>query len=259
MNGRVVGAIIAIVLAVVGTSVLISYIRAVENRVAAGERLVDVVVAQERVEVGTDADALGDRVAVEQWPARLVLPDSVAKPDDLAGLVVVADLFAGEQVLRTRFADPAELPDPGFVIPPAMIEVTVSLDQQRTLGGVLVPGETVAVFISMSRGNAEGDAEGVDGDQPDADPEPVPTTHLVLHKVLVTRVQYDSSDAAAAVSEQDVRHAPGGRVMVTFAAMPDDAERLVFAAEHASLWLGRQSSDSAESGTQIQTPETIYR
>lgn len=259
MRGRVVGAIIALILAVVGTSVLISYVRAVENRVAAGEQLVDVLVVQERIDAGTAAEDLGDRVAVEQLPVRVVLPDSMSAPDELAGLIAVTDLLAGEQVLRQRFVDPIELADAGVDIPPGMIQVTISLDQQRSLGGVLVPGETVAVFVSMSRGTVDPDADAGDKSGAAGDADVTATTHLVLHKVLVTRVQFDSSDAAAAVAEDDVRRAPGGRVMVTFAAMPDDAERLVFAAEHASVWLGRETPDSVESGTRIQTPETIYR
>lgn len=53
--------------------------------------------------------------------------------------------------------------------------------------------------------------------------------------------------------------APGGNLLVTFALNAPAAERLVFAAEHGSMWLSLQTDDTTADGTRVQTKETIYQ
>jgi len=52
--------------------------------------------------------------------------------------------------------------------------------------------------------------------------------------------------------------APTGNLLVTLALRPADAERLVFTAEHGSIWLAVEGSEVSDSPTPGQTRVSIY-
>lgn len=243
MKARLIGAALTVVLGLVGALALMSYVRGVEARAQEGERPTEVLVAREPVEEGTPAEDLGERVAVERLPARAVADGNVAAIEDISGKVATSALEPGEQLLASRFASPEELAAQGRVdVPEGLQEVTISLEPQRALGGTLAPGDTVGVFSSLAEGPEE--AGG--------------TTHLILHKVLVTSVQGGTAHPSEA--EQDTGgESPAGSLLVTVAASARDAERIVFTAEHGTVWLSNQPEDASESGTRIQDRESIYR
>lgn len=245
MGDRRVGIAVAVLLAVVGTAALISYVRGVEARAAAGQRQVQVLVVDEHVEEGTAAEALGEHVSLQDVPAQVVAAGSVSSLDQLAGQVSTASLEPGEQLLASRFVDPAELAARGQIeVPDGLQQVTISLDAPRALGGNLSAGDTVAVFASLQ--------EGEDG----------PSTHLILDKVLVTRLQGGVAAAPEpAEGEEDAgpAAAPGEATLVTLAAAAPDVERIVFAAEHGTVWLADDPDSADTDGTRIQHGGTIYR
>lgn len=242
MTPRVIAALAAIVLAIGGTVLLVSYVRGIEDRVTAGERTVDVLVVQQPVDAGTPAEELGSRVRAEPIAARHVVDGALTDLASVEGLLVVTDLVPGEQLLAARFA-PAEasIDDVEIEVPAGLHQVTVQLEPHRVVGGWITPGDTVGVLISLR----DSPADDV-GD----------TTHLVLHKVLVTRMQFDGADAVAETDFAAV--APSGRVLVTLAATASEVEQLVFGAEHGTLWLSLEPLDASERGTRLRERTSIF-
>ena len=114
------------------------------------------------------------------------------------------------------------------------------LEPQRAVGGRLVAGDEVGVFISQT--------------------EPV-TTHAVLHRVLVTQVQgapapADAETGTATASAGSA--APTGSLLVTLALTAEQAEGVVFGAEHGALWLSLEPEDADLDGTEVITPDNVY-
>jgi pilus assembly protein CpaB len=240
MRRRLLAAIAALVLALVGTVVLVAYVRGAENRALAGVQTVDVLVVQQPVPAGTAATELTGLVGVEQVPAKAAVQGRVTDLDELAGQVATVDLQPGEQLLAARFAGPDDLQAPGTVaVPAGAQEVSVLLEPQRAVGGRLAAGDTVGVFISL-------------------DP---PSTHVVLHRVLVTQVQ---GAPAPAEGPDDVETtsagspAPAASLMVTLAVTAEQAEGVVFGAEHGTLWLSLEPDGADVDGTEIVTPDNVY-
>src|SRR5205085_417040 len=95
---------------------------------------------------------------------------------DVKDLVATVNLLPGEQLTKARFAKVAERAG----APAGKLEVTVALDPERALGGVIAPGDNVAVVVSM--------------DKDDKNPA---VTHMILHDVQVTNVQVADPNAAA--------------------------------------------------------------
>lgn len=244
MAKRVTAGVLAAVLAAVGVYVLVLYVRGAEQRAMAGEEAVEVLVVDEPVAEGTEAEQLAGQVRTEQVPAKVAADGSVDDLDELDGHVAAVDLVPGEQVVQDRFVEPAALERAGEVeIPDGMQVVTVSLSPERTVGGQLAPGDTIGVVASFGDGAGGDAAQG-------------PTSHLVLHKVLVTNVQGGS--ASGSDDDEGGERAPDGDLLVSLATDAGDAEKVVFAAEHGSLWLTHQPEDADEDGTRIQSLEGIY-
>ena len=104
MRRRLLAASAALVLALVGTVVLVAYVRGADARALAGVQTVDVLVVAQPVPAGTAAAELAGLVRAEQVPVKAAVPGRVADLADLAGQVATVDLQPGEQLLAARFA-----------------------------------------------------------------------------------------------------------------------------------------------------------
>jgi pilus assembly protein CpaB len=241
MKRRLIAAVLALVLASAGAVLLTGYVKGADRRAMAGMETANVLVVDALIPNGTPADALTKLVAMQVLPAKAVAAGAVSSLATISGQVATTDLQPGEQLLASRFADPASLEDADQIkIPKGMQQVSVPLERPRMLGAMLTPGATVGVFVSLTK----------DGDQP-------PQTHLVLHQVLVTKVGGDVPPPPADGEDQTAE--PAAVVTVTLALSAADAEKLVFGAEHGRLWLSLEPSDADTSGTRVVTPRNVYK
>jgi len=241
MRIRIIGAIIALVLAVVGGIVLYLYVRGADQRAQAGAEMVQVYVVTEAIPAGSSAEIVTDRIEVDELPAIAVLDDRVTDLDQIEGLVATVDLLPGEQLIQARFVDPQTLAARGDVpVPDGLQEVTVALPVQRVVGGAIVPGSEVGIVISANR--------------PDA------TTQFVFNRVLVTRVQAGTSYLPES-DEEDA--SPVSEIMVTFALSAADIEKVVWAAElqeegSTGIWLTLQPEAVITDGSRPVTGDNIF-
>ena len=296
MSKRVIAVAAAAVLALVGTLVVIAYVRDADDRARADVEFVEVLVVEDRVVAGSDADEIGDSVGLTLVPASAVLANVVTDLDQLEGRVAAVELLPGEQLLVARFID-QEVFDAGrstlTAVPTGKHEVTISLAPHRAIGGQVAPGDTVAVIGSFDPFDITGrlDPDAVPtgeptpiGEVPPVDSEPVQsvfdlpvlvdgflrepgtstpnTTHIFLHKVLVTRVQVEQLPQEQVDSDGNQidtgNLAPTGNLLVTLALDAPDVERLVFTAEFGLIWLSYEPSDASEEGTRVQTRADVY-
>jgi pilus assembly protein CpaB len=261
MKRKLGGSIAALVLAVFGTVVLVAYVQSAKDKAVAGERLVDVLVVSDPIAKGTAVADIENKVDIEKVPAKVKADQAVSSVSELPkGSVAVVDLVPGEQVVATRFASPVEAADGRAA--GDHLTVTVSLAPERALGGQVQPGDTVAVFASF----APFDVKGLVG--PDGKPLPdgiqTPnSTHIILHKIPVTAVQIDTQNDTNAIGSNDkssdaANAAPTGNLLVSLAVDGPSAERIVFAAEHGTVWLASEPSGAPETGTKIVTRGNEY-
>ncbi len=276
MNRKVLGVLASVALAGVGAFLVLSYVNAADERALADQEVVEVLVVAQTVAAGERVENLGDRVKSALVPAKVQAPGSLASLDGLEGKVAAVDLQPGEQLLASRLIAQEtflEAEEPELEIPPGTLQVTVSLEPDRAVGGKLAPGDTVAVFASFDPFNVEtvepGELEPFIGVATDEEKAGVAkktsnSTHIILHKILVTGVQIErlpqnraSADDSEGSSGPDL--APTGNLLITLALEPPDAEKVVFTAEHGMVWLGHETESVNEAGTRIQTRGTIYR
>ena len=222
---KLIGIIASVLLAAVGTGLLVAYVRSAENRALKGEKTVDVLVVSNTIPKGTKAEDIAGSLRIEQVPVKIATKDALTNTTPLAGKVAAVDLMPGEQLLSTRFTTAAEAQGIGA----GMLQVTIALEPVRALGGQLRKGDSVGVTVSF--------------DSPE-------TTHLVLHKVKVTDVR--TADGAT-VATPVAGTAPAATMLVTLAVDAPAVEKVIFGAEHGRIWLAWEPKEASEAGTKVQT------
>lgn len=169
-----------------------------------------VVVAAHRLDTGarmTDAD-----VKLVPWPENARIPGSFTKLEDVVNRGVVVTVLENEPLTDTKVAAVgagAGLPPS---IPPGMRAISVRVNEVVGVAGFVTPGTRVDVFVTLR-----------DGDN-------------TLTRVVTSNVQVL---AAGTALEQD--KAKSGQAMpssvVTLLLSPEDAERVVLAANDGAVML----------------------
>lgn len=239
MNSRVLASIAAVVLAVAGSILLISYTNGAEQRALAGVQTAEVLIITAAIPAGSPADVVLKSATRQAVPAKAVPADAVSDPAAISGLVTTVDLVPGEQLLSTRFRDPATTQDPANItVPAGMQEVSILLEPQRALGGRLKAGDTVGVFVSVKA--------------------PAEVTHLTLHRVVVTAVQGTPAQSESANSDANAGAATKS-ILITLALSAADGEKVVFGQEFGTIWLSNEPSTAGVTGARELSREGIYK
>lgn len=236
MKTRIIGAIVALILAAVGAFVLVTYVRGADARAAQGAESAEVYVVEEAIPKGTPGEAVGEFVKIDTMPERNIAQGSVTDLNELEGLVADAEILPGEQLLRARFIDPLQLAARGDVqVPAGMQLVSFTLPVERVVGGAVRAGDEIGMVATFPQ---------LGTDPVNNQPALVPKTQFAFHNVLVTKVQ------GLAVSEDgdSTEQTAGATLMVTIALSTHDVERWVWAVDgNASIWLTLEN-DATDNG-----------
>lgn len=239
MKTRIIGAIVALLLAVAGVVVLNAYVRGADARAAHGAELRDVYVVQTAIPKGTAGEAVAEFVEMDTVPRRNLADGSITNLEDLVGLVAAADILPGEQLLEARFADPSELASRGDVaVPEGMQLVSFTLPVERVVGGAVRAGDQIGMVATFDRNDGVGSQ-----------------SQFAFHDVLVTQVQGLSKTEEGDTAEQ----AAGSSVMLTIALNTHDVERWVWAVDgNASVWLTLENEQTNNGGSGPVGPPNLY-
>lgn len=269
MDRKWIGVAISVVLAALGTFVLVQYVNGADDRALEGQETVDVLVVSDTIPRGSSIAEVGARVEKKQVPVTAQAVGSVGTLSGLQGTVTAVDLVPGEQVLASRFITPQQfLEQEQYELPDDLLAVTLSLSPERAVGGELKPGDLVAVVASFAPFTIDG-AEPSDEQLTeeeiatlDALPQTPNSSGIILHKAIVTNVQVEELPAEATEESADlqgVELAPTGNLLVTIATTAPFVEKIVFTAEWGTVWLAIEGELSAEDLDQVQTRLLVYR
>ncbi|GAA3604194.1 Flp pilus assembly protein CpaB [Agrococcus terreus] len=241
MIRRIIIGGLALVLAVVGGALTFAYATGADARAMARMAPEQVLVVSQAIPQGTPVESIAESLSVQEIPSAAVVPGALTDLSSLSGQVTTTELQVGEQLLATRFAAPEALPG-AVEIPAGAHQLTIELESRRVLGGELVPGDLVGIFVTR-----DGADEAISAE-----------THLVINKALVTDVR---GGVSMGVDENgnEVENGPAGTVSVTIAVPTAEAELVVYAAEEERIWLSLESPDAPEDGTRIVDREVIFQ
>ena len=256
MKSRLLAGVAALVLAIVGAVLVVSYAQGADTRAVQGLDPVTVLVVQKAVPAGTSVEALKAFVASEELPGKAVTKSALKNLDGLAGKVTAVELLPGEQLVAERLVAPEELKASGSVdVPEGLQEISFQLEPQRVVGGRIAPGDHVGIFINLKNGGLEA--------KPDKQ-----TTQLSIHKVLVTAVQR-APVATPSPQPSSGRLGAAGRGHVPPHRVPDAHrgrerrechQRLSTPPNSPRLWLSKEPLNATDSGQPgIMTKPEVYK
>lgn len=233
MTRRILGVVIAIVLAVVGTAAVLLYVSKTRNSVAEGQTAVTVLVAKERIAAGTSGASLRTRELLEPvvMPAGALPADSLVEiPAELDELVLTHDVQPRQLLLKGMFGAATKLSG-GVSVPEKMMAVSLKLAAEEEVGGFVRPGSQIAVFatfgvIDEAYKKAAGTSNSL--------------TKLLLPRVEVLAVgAYGEDGVTSAQQQEDGEAEQTGKVtlLVTVAVTQADAEKLIHAVRIGELYL----------------------
>ena len=240
------------------TLALVRYVKGAEDRAVAGEELVDVLVARSDIKAGTSATDLANHVEIVAVPAKVQPQDAITSFKQIEGLVASVDLMKNEQLLASRFINPASFQgarSASVLLPKDANEVTFKLAPERALGGQLRPGDTVTLVVSFEP--LENEIVGPDGNAKVGQKFPN-TAHVLLNQVSVVRVQFPENASTSSKEKNGIGVAPTEDLLVTLAVDQPSLERAVFAAEYGKIWLSYEPSEAIRSANRTVTRANVY-
>lgn len=239
----------AVVLAIIGAALIITYANGADQRAVADMNPTGVLVVTKAVPAGSSVDVVKASVTVQQLPGTSIAKTALKNLDDSSGKVAAVDLVPGEQLLAERLVAPQDAKSSSAAkVPAGLQEVTFELEPKMVVGGRLEAGDHVAIGFSFPA--------GADKSKPGE-----PTTQLSLRKVLVTAVQRAAQPTAKptdGTNPQDTT-LPQGSFMVTVAVSDVDASKIIYTTLNGSLWLTKEPLDAQDNGGFIARKDNVYK
>jgi pilus assembly protein CpaB len=269
MNRRLIPLVVAVVLALVGTTAVLVYVRSADERAIAGKQAVTVLVAKQLIPAGTTGEQVRSPDYTEKirLPAETVPPDVLGSvPAELDRLVVTADIQPKQLVFRGAFGEKASVGG-GLALPKGKMAVSVQLPVPAQVANFVRPGSKVAIFGSFTM---RSDTQRVPaGDGLARRPEANQATRLLLSGVEVLAIGVYGLDGTTAAPKPDPatngaagsenQQSSGDMLTVTVAVNQADAQRLVHSAQTSSLYLALQDDSSVVKADPGVDNSTLYR
>jgi pilus assembly protein CpaB len=258
MKRRLLTIGLALVLAVIGTSGVLAYVKQADARAITGMKAVSVLVAQKLIPSGTSARAaLRDgQLAAEKLPASSVPSGAVRSVTGaLVPLVTSAALQPGQLLLRAMLVKLAvHAPGPDTV-PPGMIEVTIAFCLPEVVAGNVQAGSQVAVFDTVGTNGNSSLSAGPACTGSHQQELGTLRTRVVLPRVRVMSVGTPSAGGSGspvpATGSSSSAASGSGSTLVTLAVSQANAERLIQLSETGLPYLALLTASSvttADSG-----------
>lgn len=247
MNRRVIGLVVAIVLAAVAAAAIFQYVRTADQRAAEQFEFVQVFVASSQISAGTSAgDAISQGLIQRtEIVSEAVVPGAIGSLDQIQGQVAVATIFEGEQIIAAKFGTAVESRADRFEVPEGLEAVSFQLGVLPGLAGFVEPGDYISV-VGLIAGEADPDAppqepqfddEGNLIEQPPALTGADFRAQYLVQNVLVLQVgqrviqtDEEGRQTCCGISRNNESY------IFTVALDPVNIEKLIFANTQGALW-----------------------
>jgi pilus assembly protein CpaB len=211
---RVVISLMAVVLAVTGVSLMVSYAQAADERARGDMEAVEAYVAVTKITRGTPIEtALAEGMLRKRLIPKALLPGEI--DTDLTNVpaqYVALHEIAADQFTPTTSFGPPETVTAGLPLPPGAMAVSITLPDPARIAPFLRPGAQIAVFDTS-------DTDGNNGDSR-------------ITRVLLPRVTVLAVGSATNPSDDGEESA-----LITLALDQQQAEKLIHRVQTGSLYL----------------------
>ena len=160
----------------------------------------------------TDAD-----IKLVKLDKRLVSSKAVTNKGDIVGKRVKESILADEQIIPERLLDENKA-TLSFTMPKGMRAISISVSEPVIVSNLIRPGDHVDIIASF-------ETESMDN-------ETTVTIFPRITKIILQNVQILAMGQDTTITDEKIKESPA---TVTLAVTPQDAEKLVYASEYATL------------------------
>jgi pilus assembly protein CpaB len=226
MQSRVLAILVAVVLAMVATAALVVYVNGADRRAISGQQPRLVWVAAETIKAGTSGQTARNTGKIKQVavPNRNLVAGAVVSMAQIDKRYAAVDIEAGEQLIQRRWVGAEDVAGGRLLqIEPGHQALAIEMDLVRQVAGFVTPGDKVSLVLSMKRPGPGGELE---------------RSQFLLQNVQVLAVGATAlANAAAQGAGSRVNQGRGEVAAVTLSIPQSDVERVVYAAEHGSIYM----------------------
>jgi len=222
MQSRVLAILVAVVLALVATAALVVYVNGADRRAISDETPRMVWVAATPIPAGTSGLTAINTKKIKQIavPSKNIVPGAVLSETQIQNRYAAVDLEAGEQLLQKRWVGAEDVAG-GRLLPieSGYQALSIGLDAVRQVAGFVTPGDRVSLVLTIKRGDRD-------------------KSQFMLQDIQVLAVGSTAlANAAAQGGGGRVNQGKGQVAAVTLSIPQDRVERVVYAAEHGSIYM----------------------
>jgi pilus assembly protein CpaB len=243
MARRSVLLIVAVLIALIGTALIVLYVQGIDERATEGQELVEVLVATEAIEVGESVEAAQEAGKFDTKEVRRtdVVDGALSSTSSISDLVATGPIYPGEQLIAKKFGTLGDTQS--LVIPEDMMAVSVELTDFERVAGFVNPGNEVAVFATATNAVAL---------LPNNTERKLGTyTRIVLTRSLVLGVGTTSVTARTTQGEDgETATEEVARTILTIAVTQEQAEKLIQADRTSELNFALLTDDSQSADNQ---------
>jgi pilus assembly protein CpaB len=234
MQSRVLAILVAVVLALVATAALVVYVNGADRRAISDQKPKLVWVAAKPITAGTTGQSARNTGLIEQVevPSKNVVPGAVLSMSQIQNLRAAVDIMPGEQLLLKRWVGAEDVAGRGLLqIPEGHQALAIGMDLTRQVAGFVTPGDTVSLLLTMRRPGRGGELD---------------RSEFLLQNIRVLAVGATAlANSAAQGGGGRVTQGKGQVAAVTLAIPQEKVEKVVFAAEHGSIYMTLLASPDA--------------
>lgn len=237
MARRSVLLMVAVLIALVGTAMIVVYVQGIDARAAEGQELVEVLVATDSIEAGEPVLAAQEAGKFELKQVRRddMVDGALSSTGSISDLVATGSVYPGEQLIAKKFGTLGDTDS--LVIPEDKMAVSVELTDFERVAGFVNPGNEVAIFATA--------LDAVKLSPTGEETKLGDWTRIVLPRVQVVGVGTTSVTPRTTQNEegeQVTEEVP--KTILTIAVTQAEAEKLVHADRTAEVTFALLTDDS---------------
>jgi pilus assembly protein CpaB len=250
MARRPVLLIVAVLIALVGTSLIVLYVQGIDSRATAGQELVEVLTATDTIDPGEEVSVAQEAGKFEKTEVRRedLVEGALTSTSSIADLVAINTIYPGEQVLAKKFGNLGAAEN--LIIPDDKMAVSVELTDFERVAGFVNPGAEVAVFataLSPVRLTPDGKEIKLGS-----------VTRIVLPRSPVIGVGTTSVTSRTTKTEEGEETAQVAQTILTLAVTQEEAEKLIQADRGADLTFALLTADTKTEDGPGATPGDVF-
>jgi pilus assembly protein CpaB len=254
MSRRTIALVAAIVLAAVATIALLSYVQGIEDRTLKDQEPVTVFKAKDAIPAGVSAEAAQSQGLIETVSVpQVVRPfTAITTLDEISGKVAQVVIPAGEILITDRWVAPGQAGG-GLSVPQKKVAMSIEVDIPPGVAGFIRQNDRISVVahLQVTEIRARATAAGATASASPARAQFIVQNIQVLavgQRIITTTEQGQSESTEA----------PQGRVLVTVAVTPGEAERLVFAVLEGDVYFTLLPNGAKSVNTPGRTARNIF-